>query len=79
MDAISVPDQRLELLQSWLDQGWQIEQPVLQRRVLYAATGQACVFEVVIIKCGEWRVIALSDGPDVYAFLMHHHLDVICI
>ncbi len=76
MEMIPELDQCLELLLSWLDQGWQIEQPVLQRSGLPAATSRLFVFEVIVIREGEWRVIALNDGPDVSAFFDHYRVEI---
>ena len=59
-----------------LDDGWRIEEPLLQRSVSHGLHGRSTVLEVVICKEGQRRAIALADGAEVQQFLRQRRLRV---
>lgn len=62
---------------AWLEAGWQIEEPVVQRSVYYTAAGRVSAFELVLHSPDERRVVALEAGPAVQAFLKQRDLVVL--
>jgi hypothetical protein len=77
MAAVQQSNMRLAQLESWLQAGGQIEEPVLQRSAYHSAAGRVCIFEVVVNCGGHRQVIALSDDPAVYSFFYHQQLKVL--
>lgn len=68
---------RLLQLQAWLEDGWSIEEPILQRSVYHRLYGRVCAYEVVVHQRDERRVIALRDKPGVQHWLCEHRLAVL--
>lgn len=68
---------RLGQVSSWLDAGWQIEEPVIQRSVYYTNAGRVCALELVLSSGDARRVVALEDAPAVQAFLKQRQLRVL--
>jgi hypothetical protein len=77
MAALQQVTARLAQLESWLQAGGQIEEPVLQRSAYHSAAGRVCIFEVVVNQGGHRQVIALSDDPAVYLFFHRRQLSVL--
>lgn len=77
MASVGSDNQRLSQLQAWLDAGWVIEEPVLQRSVYHGLNGRVCAFEVVVRHRERRQVIALHDAPDVQLFLLQRRLAVL--
>ena len=76
MVELHVTTSHLPELLRRLHDGWEIDEPLLQRSVLHRPGGRASVFEVVIHKDRERRVLALADDPDVLQFLKERQLAI---
>lgn len=72
------PD-RLTQLTGWLAQGWQVESPILQRPILHDRSGELCVYEIVVCRGSERRVVALGSDGAVQAWLASVHLPVLYV
>ena len=72
-------DDRLNQLQNWLTQGWQVEQPVLLRTALHTFSGRLCAFEVVVYRGAERQVLALADTAAVHQWLEQTRLPIIAL
>lgn len=67
----------LDQVGMWLEAGWQIEEPVVQRSVYYTVAGRVSAFELVLHCRDQRRVVALEAVPAVQAFLRQHALAVL--
>lgn len=77
MIPVSGDDQRMSQLQAWLDAGWWIEEPVLQRSAYHGLNGRVWAFEIVVRRSEQRQVIVLPDAPPVHQFLQQQHLAVL--
>lgn len=70
---------RVDLRQvcAWLDVGYEIEEPIVQQSAYYTRRGRVCVLELVLNSCGQRRVVALDDLPEVQRFLKQRRLTVL--
>lgn len=73
-----LPD-RLHQIMTWLSQGWQIEEPVLQRTILHGAAGSSGAFEVVMRRNDERRVLALNASSSIEDWLAQRSVSVLNI
>lgn len=71
--------QRLDWLKRQIEQGWQIEQPVIQRAVLAGVTHQPAAYEFVLRQEYGCQVVAVPECPEVAHFLHEHALPVIIL
>jgi hypothetical protein len=71
---LAVTTSHLPELLRRLDEGWWIEEPLLQRSILFGLDGRRSVLEAVICKDRERCVIALGDEPEVQAFVAQRGL-----
>lgn len=78
IQEVLMPD-RLSQLVAWVDQGWHVEAPVLQRDVLRGPTGRMAVFEVVMRRGSERRVLALNSDQAVDRWLQDAKVAVLNI
>lgn len=78
MQEVPMPD-RLSQLIAWVAQGWQVEAPVLQRDVLRGRDGRMAVFEVVMRRGSERRVLALNSDQAVDRWLQEAKVAVLNI
>ncbi len=65
-----------ELLR-YLDDGWHIEAPLLQRSALHGIDGRSAVLEIVLRKERQRRVIAVGDDVEVRHFFESRRLPIL--
>jgi len=78
--ATGAPD-RLQLLQHELDEGWQLEPPVLEHLPPSCARHPINTFEFILSRKDKdgRRVIAVPDSPKLHQFLDKYHLPVVTL
>jgi hypothetical protein len=67
----------LSELLSRLDDGWQVEEPILQRTLLHGPRGRHTALEVILRKERERKVIALADDPEVWEFVARRRFAIL--
>ena len=60
-----------------LDDGWQVEESILQRSLLHGPRGRDAVLEVILRKDRERTVIALADDPEAWEFVAQRRLAIL--
>lgn len=68
---------RLELVRYHMQQGWQIDAPVLGRHAYLDKRGSIRAVEVVLSRSEMRQVVALPDTASVREFLHQYGLNVI--
>lgn len=68
---------RLELVRYHMQQGWQIDAPVLGRHAYLDQRGSIRAVEVVLSRLEMRQVVALPYTASVREFLQHYGLNVI--